>query len=122
MADVTDWKTGLSATVRFKNVENIQKGIEAAGEPSKTKAQKAAFAAETEAYNDSHSLEAYNAVCLALSSTASPASTTSPPIPSPQTTSSQPSTTIGPYHHCYLISTSPVSSVYHHADATTPLA
>ena len=33
-----------------------QKGIEAAGEPSKAKAQKAAFAAETEAYKDSHSL------------------------------------------------------------------
>lgn len=33
-----------------------QKGIEAAGEPSKAKAQKAAFAAETEAYQDSSSL------------------------------------------------------------------
>jgi hypothetical protein len=33
-----------------------QKGIEAAGEASKANAQKAAFAAETEAYNDSHSL------------------------------------------------------------------
>ncbi|KFY79056.1 hypothetical protein V498_08994, partial [Pseudogymnoascus sp. VKM F-4517 (FW-2822)] len=56
MAEVTDWKTGLSATVRFENVENIQKGIEAAGEPSKARAQRAAFAAETEAYKDSHSL------------------------------------------------------------------
>ncbi|KFY83071.1 hypothetical protein V498_08315, partial [Pseudogymnoascus sp. VKM F-4517 (FW-2822)] len=56
MAEVTDWKAGLSATVRFENVENIQKGIEAAGEPSKARAQRAAFAAETEAYKDSHSL------------------------------------------------------------------
>ncbi|KFY01443.1 hypothetical protein V490_00905 [Pseudogymnoascus sp. VKM F-3557] len=123
MADATDWKSGLSATVRFENIENIQKGIEAAGEPSKAKAQKAAFAAETEAFKDSHSLEAYTAVCLALASTSS--STTpsaSLPMPPAPTTSSEPSTTIGPYHPCHLIATSPVSSVYHHPDQTTPLA
>ncbi|KFY07166.1 hypothetical protein V492_07390 [Pseudogymnoascus sp. VKM F-4246] len=124
MADAADWKSGLSATVRFKNVENIQRGIEAAGEPSKAKAQKAAFAGETEAYKDSHSLEAYKAVCLALSSPVSSASasTTSPAIPPAATTSSQPSTTIGPYHPCHLISESPVSSVYHHPGSTTPIA
>ncbi|KFY61846.1 hypothetical protein V496_04857 [Pseudogymnoascus sp. VKM F-4515 (FW-2607)] len=122
MAEVTDWKTGLSATVRFENVENIQKGIEAAGEPSKARAQRAAFAAETEAYKDSHSLEAYKAVCLALSSAASPASPTLLPTSPAPATSSEPSTTIGPYHPCHLIATSPVSSVYHHPHPTTPLA
>ncbi|KFZ13620.1 hypothetical protein V501_03611 [Pseudogymnoascus sp. VKM F-4519 (FW-2642)] len=122
MAGVADWKSGLPATVRFGNVENMH-GIEAAGEPSKAKAQKAAFAAETEAYKDSHSLEAYTAVCLALSSTASSTSPTSLPIaPAPTRTSSEPSTTIGPYHPCHLIATSPVSCVYHHPDSTTPLA
>ncbi|RDL33799.1 Uncharacterized protein BP5553_08167 [Venustampulla echinocandica] len=104
-----NWRADLNAIERYNNIEKLRKSFEAGQLSSSESPDKAAFAAETEAYDSSESREAYDAACKAI---------IDPELPTPgstvavQDSTESPGVTIGQYQHCRHIATGLVSDVY----------
>ncbi|PQE31902.1 hypothetical protein CJF32_00008838 [Rutstroemia sp. NJR-2017a WRK4] len=101
MSDSLDWKQGLSAAERYDNIQKIN------GSTAATNAQKVAFNAESEAYNNSGSRDEYDAAC---NSTVTSTNATS--IDAPQSPPGSPGIRLGSYENCHEISTGAISHVY----------
>ncbi|KAF8852425.1 serine/threonine-protein kinase csk1 [Acephala macrosclerotiorum] len=106
MTSAPNWRSDLKATERYENIERLSQSIEAKGLSATGASHKAAFAAETEAYNTSKTRKEYDIACKSLIE-ASPADL--------KTAGEEPNTpgiAIGPYPHCHPIAVGLVSEVY----------
>ncbi|KAI0199214.1 CMGC/CDK protein kinase [Astrocystis sublimbata] len=113
MATQADWKTSLSSSDRYDNIQAIKDALERIG-VSAADAQKDAFSIETEAYKTSASRDYYEAACqvgpqLVDSSLADEHGVSHAAAELP---SSGSSTTIGPYQDCQYIGDGVTAEVY----------
>ncbi|KAK1972460.1 kinase-like protein [Colletotrichum sublineola] len=63
-----DWRSQLSASDRYENIQKIKAVLEAAGSDAKATSQSDAFAVEDEAYRDSNSRAQYDEICQLVGS------------------------------------------------------
>ncbi|KAL2015747.1 hypothetical protein VTK56DRAFT_4875 [Thermocarpiscus australiensis] len=107
MADATDWRSSVSASERYDNIQRLTKS------PITARLSKSAFAIENEAYTTASSKEEYEAACSLSGVAAEPASTSPKSFP-PETDdrSSEPGITIGHYQNCHYVSSGVTAEVY----------
>ncbi|KUJ16981.1 serine/threonine-protein kinase csk1 [Mollisia scopiformis] len=106
MTSAANWRSDLKATERYDNIDRLRQSIEAQGLSATGASHKAAFEAETEAYNTSKTRKEYDVACKALIEATS---ATLNIIDEEPTT---PGISIGPYPHCHPIAVGLVSEVY----------
>ncbi|KAF4636570.1 hypothetical protein G7Y89_g1513 [Cudoniella acicularis] len=113
MDPAPDWRSSLTTTERYDNIQKLRKAIGAKGLYPAGSSQKAAFAAETTAYNSSESRaspnflichEAYDSACTIDTSIDKEETTNIDP--------KGPGIQLGSYHRCQHIASGLVSEVY----------
>ncbi|KAL0930447.1 cell division protein kinase [Colletotrichum truncatum] len=104
-----DWRTQLSASERYENIQKIKAVLEAANPDAKATSQSEAFSVENQAYKDSSSKAQYDEICqlvgaanLALQEATAPANQSDDGI----------GVTIGSYKNCLPVATGLTSEVY----------
>ncbi|KAK4226595.1 kinase-like domain-containing protein [Podospora fimiseda] len=111
MADSNDWRSSVTASERYDNIQKIQK----------TSPDKNAFTIETTAYQNSTTKEEYlSAITIASSSSPPPPSQASPPFSPPSPSS--PGIKIGTHLSCHYLTSGLTSSVYFTKTTTQTLA
>ncbi|OIW28237.1 serine/threonine-protein kinase csk1 [Coniochaeta ligniaria NRRL 30616] len=112
MAASSDWRTSLTASERYENIQRIQQVIVNSGLSS----GQTAFAIESEAYKSSHSREEYDAACSSLPSPPTAQATrTDSPLPDSHVddpTNEEPGVRIGPYRDCHYVASGVTAEVY----------
>ncbi|KAK4194631.1 putative Serine/threonine-protein kinase [Triangularia verruculosa] len=106
MTDSADWRTALTASERYDNIQKLTKALASSGG--------SAFSIENEAYKTATSREEYDAACTPPAPTAPPPKVqqpSSPPYPPPEEPSS-PGIRIGSYTNCHHIGEGITSEVY----------
>ncbi|TVY21673.1 Serine/threonine-protein kinase csk1 [Lachnellula arida] len=106
MVSASTWRSDLKAADRYDNIERLKTGIEARGLSALGISQKAAFAAETEAYNNSESRDEYDSACKAIVEGVPRIPETGYPTPA------GPGISIGRYQDCHHLTSGLVSEVY----------
>ncbi|KAL2134685.1 hypothetical protein VTI74DRAFT_11089 [Chaetomium olivicolor] len=107
MAESTNWRSSLTSSERYDNIQKLTTAIAAAG------LDQSAFSLEDEAYRTASSREEYDAACNL--GTATPEShPPSPPFSPAETddTNSDPGVTIGPFQNCHYIASGITAEVY----------
>ncbi|KZL76356.1 serine threonine-protein kinase Csk1 [Colletotrichum tofieldiae] len=108
MAD-NDWRTQLSASDRYENIQKIKAVLEAAGAEAKATSQSDAFSVENQAYKDSTSRAQYDEICELVGS----ANLAPQEAPAPDGGESDDvGVTIGPYKNCLPFASGLTSEVY----------
>ncbi|OHE97289.1 hypothetical protein CORC01_07344 [Colletotrichum orchidophilum] len=108
MAD-DDWRTQLSASDRYENIQKIKSVLEATSPDAKATSQSDAFSVENQAYKDSSSRAQYDEICQLVGS----ANLSRPEAPAPA--ADQPDdtgVTIGCYQNCLPFASGLTSEVY----------
>ncbi|KAB5578010.1 kinase-like domain-containing protein [Coniochaeta sp. 2T2.1] len=109
MSTTDDWRSSLTASERYENIQRIQQVLATSG------LDKTAFAVESEAYTSSLSREEYDAACSQVPTPPPPQATgtDSPPLSAPNYDgSSSTGVRIGPYRNCHYIASGITASVY----------
>ncbi|TVY46914.1 Serine/threonine-protein kinase [Lachnellula occidentalis] len=106
MVSASTWRSDLKAADRYDNIERLKTSIEARGLSAFGTSQKAAFAAETEAYNSSESRDEYDSACRAIVEGVPRIPETGYPSPT------GPGISIGRYQDCHHLASGLVSEVY----------
>ncbi|ORY64845.1 kinase-like domain-containing protein [Pseudomassariella vexata] len=105
------WKSSLSSSERYENIQKIKKSIETL-DSTNAAAQKDAFSVENKAYQTSQSLDEYYAACRIFATQEAPVS----PAAEPQSTGDKvplsPGIVIGPYHDCHYVASGVTAEVY----------
>ncbi|KAH8659183.1 kinase-like domain-containing protein [Tricladium varicosporioides] len=104
MDSVPNWKSRLTSSERYDNIQRLRIFIEAKGLCEPGTSHKAAFAAETTAYSTSNSKEEYDAACTV--------DTDLPITDNSVLESKGTGITIGPHLECQHITSGFVSEVY----------
>ncbi|KAL2153635.1 hypothetical protein VTH82DRAFT_4790 [Thermothelomyces myriococcoides] len=106
----SDWRSSLTATQRYENIQNLTRVLAATGET------RSAFEIENEAYKNATSRAEYDAVCNPpVTNTEDPESPEEPqpePAPGHAVRESSPGVTIGTYPNCHYIASGVTSEVY----------
>ncbi|KAH8899767.1 kinase-like protein [Thozetella sp. PMI_491] len=105
MAHPTDWKSSLTASQRYDNIQALQKHFTAAG------SDKSAFAVENAAYTSCATREEYNAAVAVSAAPEDPPTSASPPYV-PEPTQASAGITIGPYKDCHYVASGVTAEVY----------
>ncbi|WQF85756.1 Putative protein kinase [Colletotrichum destructivum] len=108
MADL-DWKTQLSASDRYENIQRIKAVLEAAGSKAKATSQSDAFSIENQAYKDSTSRAQYDEICQLVGS--ANLSSAEPPALG-EDDSGDVGVTVGSYKNCLPFASGLTSEVY----------
>ncbi|KAK3389333.1 kinase-like domain-containing protein [Podospora didyma] len=104
MATSRDWRSSLTASQRYDNIQNLTRAVAARG------LTQSAFAIEDYAYKCAASREAYDAACSSLEA-APDSSAASAPGPEDQN-SGEPGIRIGKYHDCHYVASGVTAEVY----------
>ncbi|KXH66859.1 hypothetical protein CSAL01_01870 [Colletotrichum salicis] len=108
MAD-NDWRTQLSASDRYENIQRIKSVLEAASPDAKATSQSDAFSVENQAYKDSSSRAQYDEICqLVGSANLSRPEASAPADDQPEDAG----VTIGSYENCISFASGLTSEVY----------
>ncbi|KAK2004432.1 kinase-like protein [Colletotrichum falcatum] len=109
MAD-NDWRSQLSASDRYENIQKIKAVLEAASSEAKATSQSDAFSVEDQAYKDSQSRAQYDEICqLVGSANLNPQEA---PAPHGDHHADDVGVTIGTYKNCIPFATGLTSEVY----------
>ncbi|KAK4126468.1 kinase-like protein [Parathielavia appendiculata] len=106
MAGDSDWRSSLTASERYDNIQRLMKAAAAAGRGQN------AFPIEDEAYKTASSREEYDAACSLPTAAAEPSSSTLPTAPGQDNRESSLGLTIGPYQNCHYIASGVTAEVY----------
>ncbi|KAF6807085.1 cell division protein kinase [Colletotrichum sojae] len=108
--DHSDWRTQVSASERYENIQKIKAVLEAASPEAKATSQSEAFSVENQAYRDSSSRAQYDEICqLVGSANMAPASST---LDAGDPSEDDIGVTIGAYKNCLPVATGLTSEVY----------
>ncbi|KAF6817103.1 cell division protein kinase [Colletotrichum plurivorum] len=108
--DNSDWRTQVSASERYENIQKIKAVLEAASPDAKATSQSEAFSVENQAYRDSSSRAQYDEICqLVGSANMAPASST---LDAGNPSEDDIGVTIGAYKNCLPVATGLTSEVY----------
>ncbi|KAJ3943037.1 mitogen-activated protein kinase [Colletotrichum fioriniae] len=108
MAD-SDWRTQLSASDRYENIQRIKSVLETASPDAKDTSQSEAFSVENQAYKDSSSRAQYDEICQLVSS----ANLSRAEAPAPADDQLEDAgVTIGSYENCTSFASGLTSEVY----------
>ncbi|KAH8911581.1 kinase-like protein [Coniochaeta sp. PMI_546] len=114
MATSSDWRSSLTASERYENIQRIQQVLVNSG------SGQTAFAVESEAYKSCNSREEYDAACSSVASppTADAAMTDSPVVDSHDEGSGheERGVRIGPYRDCRYLASGVTAEVYRSQD------
>ncbi|KAF0323911.1 cell division protein kinase [Colletotrichum asianum] len=107
--DNLDWRSQLSASERYENIQKIKAVLEAASPDATATSQTEAFSVENQAYKDSSSRAQYDEICqLVGSANLAPQQSTAPTGDSGDGVG----VTIGSYKSCLPVATGLTSEVY----------
>ncbi|KAF9874763.1 hypothetical protein CkaCkLH20_07900 [Colletotrichum karsti] len=107
--DAPDWRTNLSASERYENIQKLKAVLEAADPSAAATSQSEAFSVENQAYKDSISRAQYDEICqLVGSANLAPQQTTATADESDDGVG----VTIGPYRNCLPVANGLTSEVY----------
>ncbi|KAM7187890.1 serine/threonine-protein kinase csk1 [Rhypophila sp. PSN 637] len=121
MASSSDWRSSLTASERYDNIQKLTKSITAAG------LSQNAFSLETEAYKNCSSRAEYDAACSLTFEHPEPNTPHAEDEPSylpasvnddldHEVDSTDPGIRIGPYQNCHYIASGVTAEVYRHKD------
>ncbi|KAK4213495.1 serine/threonine-protein kinase csk1 [Rhypophila decipiens] len=121
MASSSDWRSSLTASERYDNIQKLTESITAAG------LSQNAFSLETEAYKNCSSRAEYDAACSLTFDHPEPKiphAEDEPPYlpasvnddPEHEADSTDPGIRIGPYQNCQYVASGVTAEVYRHKD------
>ncbi|KAK0744913.1 kinase-like domain-containing protein [Apiosordaria backusii] len=104
MTSSADWRTALTASERYENIQKLTKALAASGA--------SAFSIENDAYKTATTREEYDAACNPPPPPVEIPEPSSPPYSPPEdTTPSSPGITIGTYPDCHYLASGATSEV-----------